>query len=85
VFDSELVFVCARLVFSLRFAHAGRVLQVLSLVFARTAELYDDLRGAGVQGVEVGPVLTRKAHLREVVDTVQPIHQLWTHLLQLVM
>ena len=46
------------------------------LVLPGLAEVHDDLRGAGVQRVEVGTVILVQTLRREVVNTPQPVHQL---------
>ena len=46
------------------------------LVVPGLAEVHDDLRGAGVQRVEVGAVVLVQTLRREVVNTPQPVHQL---------
>ena len=74
--DPKLVNVNTGLVLSLGIPHAPCVFEVLGLVLPGLAQVHDDLRGAGVQGVEVGPVILVQALGGEVIDTPQPVHQL---------
>merc|ERR1719410_336446 len=83
--DPQLVHVHAALVFGLGLAHAARVFQILCLVVPGLAEVHDDLRGAGVQRVEVGAVVLVQTLRREVVNTPQPVHKLRAHLVQLLL
>jgi len=82
--DPKLVNVNTGLVLSLGIPHAPCVFEVLGLVLPSLAQVHDDLRGAGVQGVEVGPVILVQALGGEVIDTPQPVHQLRAHFIQLV-
>ena len=66
----------AGLVLSLSIPHAPGVFEVLGLVLPGLAEVHNDLRGAGVQGVEVGPVILVQALGGEVINAPQPVHQL---------
>ena len=45
------------------------------LVLPLLAEVHDDLGGASVEGVEVGPVLCLQALRGEVVNTAQTVHK----------
>ena len=74
--DPKLVNVNTGLVLSLGIPHAPCVFEVLGLVLPSLAQVHDNLRGAGVQGVEVGPVILVQALGGEVIDTPQPVHQL---------
>ena len=74
--DPKLVNVNTGLVLSLGIPHAPGVFEVLGLVLPGLAQVHDDLRGAGVQGVEVGPVILVQALGGEVVNTPQSVHKL---------
>ena len=74
--DAELVDIHTGLVLSLRLPHASGVLEILRLILPGLAQVHDHLRGARVQGVEVGPVVLVQALGGEVINTPQPIHQL---------
>ena len=58
--------------------------EVVCLVWALHAEVLYHLDGAGIEHIEVGPLLSGQAPHSEAVYAGQAIHQLWTHSLQLI-
>ena len=56
--------------------------EVVCLVESFCAEVLYHLDGAGIEHVEVGPLLPGQASHSEAVDAGQAIHQLWTHSIQ---
>jgi len=79
-----LVMVTAGVIFFLYLSHTRGMAQVGLLIWARPAEVLYDLGGARVQAVEVCPLLPVKADPCVAVDASQPVHQLRTHLLELI-
>ena len=74
--DPKLVNVNTGLVLSLSIPHAPGVFEVLCLVLPGLAQVHDDLRGPGVQGVEVGSVILVQTLCGEVINAPQAVHQL---------
>ena len=74
--DPKLVDINTGLVLSLSVPHAPGVFEVLCLVLPGLAQVHDDLRGPGIQGVEVGSVILVQTLCGEVINAPQSVHQL---------